>query len=74
MSVRLKPLESLPQAQPDAHCIPAGLTSRQLRRVLAPLTEVRVLRFADAAAAWGGFVHSWVRAFGALCYVAFRTT
>lgn len=53
-------LQAAATGQPPTYCIPRQLTSRQLGRVLAPLEQERVLHFADAAEAWGGFIHSWV--------------
>jgi hypothetical protein len=41
-------------------CIPRRLSSTQLGAVLAPLQQERVLHFADAHEAWGGFARSQV--------------
>jgi hypothetical protein len=43
-----------------AFCIPRRLSSTQLGAVLAPLQQERVLHFADAHEAWGGFDRSQV--------------
>ena len=41
-------------------CIPGRLSSAQMGAVLAPLQQERVLHFADAHKAWGGFDRSRV--------------